>query len=99
MSVASVDYQTSGGKDGNKNLIVTLTVLSGGNPVAGASVSITLSVSGGPSWNGSGTTGSNGNVSFNLNNAPSGTYTTLVTNVTASGFTWDGATPPNSFTK
>jgi len=31
--------------------------------------------------------------------APSGTYTTLVTNVSAAGLEWDGETPPNSFTK
>ena len=32
-------------------------------------------------------------------NATAGTYTTKVTNLTATGLTWDGKTPPNSYTK
>jgi hypothetical protein len=38
-------------------------------------------------------------VVFKLKKAPSGTYTTDVTDVTAGGLVWDGITPPNAFTK
>jgi hypothetical protein len=33
------------------------------------------------------------------NNAPSGTYTSRITDVTAAGFQWDGNTPSNEFKK
>ena len=51
------------------------------------------------SWSGTGTTGTDGTVTFTLKNAPSGCYATTVTNVSATGLTWDGATPTNSFCK
>lgn len=70
-----------------------------GNPVAGASVSIELYRNGSLYASGTGTTGTDGKVTFKAQNAPSGTYTTTVTNVTATGLTWDGVTPENSFTK
>jgi hypothetical protein len=38
-------------------------------------------------------------VTFQYKNAGSGTYTTTVTRVTATGLAWDGVTPPNSFKK
>lgn len=100
VSVRSITYATSGGQDGKKHLQVTVALVDDlGNAVAGASVSITLTNNSGGTWNGTGTTGTNGTVTFTKNNAPSGTYTTTVTNVTAAGLTWDGVTPPNSFTK
>ena len=101
VSVSSITYATSGGKDGKKNMQVTVALADNLNaPVAGASVSIRLTCTTGGPWNRTGTTGTNGMVTFTLNNAPSGTYTTTVTGVTAAGLTWDGVTPPdNSFTK
>ena len=39
-----------------------------------------------------------GQVVYRHNNAAAGTYTTVVTNASAIGLTWDGATQPNSFT-
>ncbi len=100
VSVSSITYATSGGNDGKKHLQVTVALVDNlGNAVAGASVSITLTNNSGGTWNGTGTTGTNGTVTFTKNNAPSGTYTTTVTNVTAVVLTWDGVTPPNSFTK
>lgn len=55
-----------------------------------ASVSILLALGGsGSSWTFTGTTGSEGTVTFSLLNAPSGCYTTRVTDVTAGGLTWD----------
>ncbi len=99
MTVSQIAYSTSGRQ--NANLNVTLTVVDNlGNPVANASVSITLRLQNtNRSWTGSGTTGSNGQVGFTQSNAPSGTYTTVVTSVTATGLTWDGKYPANSFRK
>jgi len=99
MTVSQIAYSTSGRK--SANLIVTVTVVNNlGNPVSGAAVSISLkNTSLSQSWAGSGTTGSNGQVGFTLSNAPSGTYTTVVNSVAATGFTWDGKYPSNSFKK
>lgn len=93
-------YATQGGRYRDKHLLVTVALEDDlGNPVAGASVSIDLDLDGSPDSSGTGTTGTDGTVTFTRNNAPSGTYTTKVTDVTAAGLTWDGETPPNSFTK
>jgi subtilase family serine protease len=93
MSVSSITYSAAG-----PNLQITVAVVDNlGNPVPNVSVSITLDLNGSPYVSGSGTTGSNGQVTFVLHHAPSGTYTTVVTTVTASGLTWDGITPPNSY--
>jgi len=70
-----------------------------GQPVAGASVSIDLNLGGSLLTSGTGTTGTDGTVTFSLKNAPAGDYTTTVTDVTADGLTWDEITPANSFTK
>jgi hypothetical protein len=68
--------------------------------VAGASVSVDIYYEGVVLYaSGTGTTGTNGTVTFKLVNASSGCYSTTVTNVTAAGLTWDGATPANSFCK
>jgi len=97
VSVSSITYSTHGGRDGLKHLDITIALLDDlGDPVSGASVSITLEhMNTGDSWLGTGTTGSDGIVIFTLNNAPSGTYTTTVTEVTAAGLTWDRVTPSN----
>lgn len=97
--VDSISYATSGGKNNDRHLTVSLHVSDdSGNNVIGATVSILLS-NGGNSWTATGTTSSTGNVAFTLNNAPSGTYTTTISNLVVSGLTWDGITPSNSFTK
>ena len=55
-----------------------------------ASVSTLLALDGsGSSWTLASTTGSEGTAIFSLLNAPSGCYTTRVTDVTAGGLTWD----------
>ena len=100
VSVHSITYATSGGRDGKKHLSVTVALWDASeNPVGEASVSATLTLGSSTTWSFSGTTGSNGTVTFSLNNAPSGTYTTTVNNVNAEGLTWDGVTPDNSFEK
>jgi len=100
VSVASIGYSTSGGKNNDRHFSTTVTVVDDlGNPMANASVSITLNHDSGTSWNGTGTTGTAGTVAFELKNAPSGCYVTAVTNVTVEGLTWDGLTPANGFCK
>ena len=73
-----------------------------GQPVAGATVGNTLTQTtstGTTTYSGTAQTGSNGIVTFILRNAPAGYYTLKVTRVTATGLTWDGLTPANSYTK
>ena len=100
VGVTAINYATSGGKNNDKHLNITANVNDNlGNPVSGASVSIQLSRNGTQITAATGTTGTSGTVTFVYNNAPSGTYTTLVTNVVAAGLQWDGKTPNNGFTK
>ena len=102
VSVDSITYATAGGKNGDKHLNVTVALLDDLlNPVSGASVSITLNnTTADESWMGTGgITGAGGTVTYTLKNAPSGMYTTTVTDVTASGLTWDNVTPANFFDK
>ena len=101
VSVDSITYATKGGKNSDKHLLITVSLVDDlGNSVSGASVSIRLNnADTGQSWIGTATTGTDGTVTFSLSNAPKGTYTTTVTDVVATGLTWDGNTPPNSFEK
>ena len=100
VSVDSITYATEGGKNGDKHLLITVALLDDlGNPVSGASVSIDLFRDGSLVGRGTGTTGTASTVTFTLKNAKSGCYTTTVTDVTATGLTWDGATPANEFCK
>jgi subtilisin family serine protease len=84
-----------------KNLLFTLSVASGGSPFAGATVAVQVKRNGVNYASGSGTTGTNGQITFQIANAPTGKYTTTVTGVTAAGgYTWDGVQPPDpGFTK
>jgi len=100
VSVSSITYGTEGGRNQDRHLLITVALVDDlGNPVADASVSIDVSLGGSLYSSGMGTTGTGGTVTFKANNAPSGTYTTEVTDVTAAGLTWDGITPDNSFNK
>ena len=104
VSVYSITYATEGGKGGKKHLLITVTLMDDlADPESGASVSIDLYLNeapdGTPYASGTGTTGTNGTVTFSLKNAPSGHYETTVTNVTAAGLTWDGVTPANEYDK
>ncbi len=97
--VESITYSTSGGRLQDRHLSVTLLLRDDqDNVVAGASVSATL-YRNGTSWSFQGTTGSNGTISFTLNNHGSGSYYTEVTAVVAEGLEWDGITPENGYTK
>ena len=100
LSVDAVEYSANGGRLNDRHLTVTVRLVDdGGSAVANAGVSIELSRDGSLYGTASGTTGSNGVVNLSFNNYPSGTYTTVVTDVSASGLTWDGKTPSNSHTK
>jgi len=93
-------YATEGGRNNDKHLNITVALVDDlGSPVSGASVSIDLYLDGSLYTSGTGTTGTDGTVTFKIPNGPSGTYTTTVTHVTAAGLTWDGVTPENGFTK
>ena len=93
-------YATEGGKNGDKHLLITVALLDNLNdPVEGASVLIDLSRDGSLIASGTGTTGTDGTVTFSLKNAKSGCYTTDVTDVTVGGLIWDGADPANGFCK
>ncbi|MCH8338800.1 MAG: S8 family peptidase [Chloroflexi bacterium] len=93
-------YATEGGKNQDKHLLITVALVDDlGSPVAGASVSIDLNLGGSLLTSGTGTTGTDGTVTFSLKNAPSGCYTTTVTHVAAAGLIWDDGTPENEFCK
>ena len=98
--VNSVTYATEGGKNKDKHLLVTVALVDDlGNVVSGASVSIDLFRDGSLAGSGTGTTGTDGTLTFSLKNAKSGCYETTVTDVSAEGLTWDGVTPTNGFCK
>jgi len=95
VSVSSITYGTQ-----KQHLLVTAALVENtGKPVSGASVSISLYRDGSLYRSATGTTGTEGKLNFKATNAPSGCYTTSVTNVAASGFSWDGVTPANQFRK
>lgn len=97
--VDCITYTTSGG--GNKTLHVTIKVVdANNNPVSGASVSASITGQvNGSNFSGTGTTDSNGNVTFTKGNAKNTCYTTNVTAVSKSGYIFDGSEPPNGFRK
>jgi Subtilase family len=100
VKVSDISYSTSGGKSNSKNLNIKVQVNNNlGSAVAGASVSIELSRNGLPIGSATCTTGTSGSVTFVYSNAPSGTYTTHINNVTAAGLNWDGNTPSNMYSK
>lgn len=92
VSVSSIAYSLR-----RARLRVTLPLVNDqGDPVSGATVAARITnTSSGRRWNRTGTTAADGKVTLTVNNSPAGCYTTQVTSVTASGLTWDGATPPN----
>lgn len=103
VSPECITYETSGGKTGDRNLLVSvLAVDDFGSPVAGAVVNISLTLNGAAYASGTGaSTGANGVVTYQARNAPNGTYVTTVTGIQASGLAFSGSatTPINSFAK
>lgn len=85
-----------GGKDGKNNLIYTVIATdTGANPVAGALISMDLTLDGGVDDSVSGTTDASGTVEFSVRKAPEGTWN--VDNVLGSHsdplIDWDGIAP------
>jgi len=98
--VSEISYATEGGRNQDKHLLVTVTVVDVlSDPVGGASVSIDLFRDGPQIASRTGTTGSEGTVTFSLKNASAGCYTTDLTDVSAAGLTWDGVIPDNDYAK
>jgi hypothetical protein len=99
VSVASVSYSTHGGRNSDKHLDITVALEDDlGSPVAGASVSMELDKDTYLYSTATGTTGTDGTVTFTANNFPNGTYATTVTGVQAAGLTWSpDTTPTNSY--
>jgi hypothetical protein len=98
--VESISYSTEGGKNQDRHLCIAVALVDNlENPVADASVSIEVYREGSLYVSYTGTTGTDGTVTFKKNNAPSGTYTTTVIEVTAGELIWDGVIPENRFIK
>ena len=69
-----------------------------GTAVAGANVSLAVYVGSTLFAQGSGATGADGRLTLtSYSKAYSGCYKTTVRSVTASGYSWDGVTPPNQY--
>lgn len=96
LAVSSIDYATSGGKKRDKHLLITAALDSAIN---GALVSIEIFHNGSLYNSVTGTTNSNGTVTFRESNAPAGCYTSVVTDVTAPGLAWEGTTLANGLCK
>ena len=99
IGVSSITYSQSGGRLNDRHLTTSITVQSNETLIGGAVVAYELIRNGTTYLTGSGTTGSSGTLSFTVNNAPSGTYTTEILSVTHNDLTWDGQTPENTVTK
>lgn len=100
VSVDTIAYATEGGKNGDRHLIITVALVDNlGEAVSGASVAADFLREGSLIGSATDLTDSTGKVTFSYRNAPSGYYETRVTSVSAAGLVWDGATPPNGFTK
>ena len=103
MTVSTIDYQTSGGKNQDKDLNIIVRVSDSDTlppvGVPNANVAVTAYLNGEVYGTASGTTDSSGDVSFKARNAESGEWTIIVDSVTADGYSWDGGYPITSFTK
>ena len=95
VTISSINYSLSRNA---KHMYVSVQL----DPVVvGASISIEVYLNEGssPYYTGAITTDTAGVAKFTVVNAPSGTYSTVVTDVSAAGYTWDGGYPENSFEK
>ena len=91
--VASVGYGTY-----YKDLLITPALTdAAGRPLAGVTVSLSVTRNGVAYAARTGTTGADGRVTVRVTNTPAGCYATTVTGMSAQG--WDGTTPTNRFCK
>jgi hypothetical protein len=92
-SVKKIVYGLAGGKNNDKHLLVTIHVVADESNLSGVDVSISLSNDKfRKGWSGSGTTEGDGTITFQLNNARSGCYTTILNSV-SSDPSWDETQP------
>ena len=97
-SVDCITYNTRGGKNRDKHLSITVSIVDGsGDPVSGSSVTVDVDLGGVFLLSFSGTTDASGEVSTTIHNADSGVYVCDVTALT--GVTGDPAEPANSHIK
>ena len=95
-----ISYSTEGGKNGDKHLMITVHAADDlGQDVAGATISITLSVDGTLVGSGTANTGTDGTVSWTVKNATSGCYTTEVVEVSDGSLSWDDVQTTYAATK
>jgi subtilisin family serine protease len=80
---ATFTYSGEGGKNSDKHLLVTIELLQGVSPLSGSNIVIILT-DGNTSWDGEGTTGSDGSVTFSLKNASHACYATTVISIDGS---------------
>jgi hypothetical protein len=99
-NVGPIEYELAGGKKDDKHLLITIHVVDDNVSIAGADVSISISNdSFRKGWTASGTTSSDGKVTFQLSNVRvqlsnvrGGCYSTIVNSV-VSDFSWDENQP------
>ena len=95
-SVKKIVYGLAGGKNNDKHLLITIHVVADESDLSGVDVSISLSNDKfRKGWSGSGTTEGDGTITFQLNNARSGCYTTILNSV-SSDPSWDEAQPQDA---
>lgn len=89
MSVSAVEmwYKLYGNKF---EINIKVTVVAEGQPLQGATVSISIEKPNGNLFTALGTIGSDGTITFIGKTKKTGTYTSQVTNVTHANYTWDG---------
>jgi thermitase len=85
------DITMSYTKFSNQRTVYTkVTVLNQNNsPVSGANVSLTMTLPSGSKASGSGATGTGGTITFSLRSTQKGTYSSQVTNLTKTNYTYD----------
>jgi hypothetical protein len=92
-NVGPIQYSLAGGKNNNKHLFITVHVGDDSVNISGADVSIAISNDGfRKGWSGSGATEADGTITFQLSNARSGCYSTIVNSVTSDP-SWNGVHP------
>jgi len=95
-NVKQIVYGLAGGKNNDKHLLITIHIVADESDLSGVDVSISLSNDKfRKGWSGSGTTEGDGTVTFQLNNARSGCYTTILNSV-SSDPSWDGTQPQDA---
>lgn len=90
IGATDITFATEGGRYGTAHLLIGVVIEdTNAQPIANASVTISVLYPDGATSSHNGTTDSSGTASFKLTNAPNGFYTVTVTDVSASGLTWD----------